>query len=164
MERKQLRFHPKFDGPIKGWAVNYINKNIWRVEQHLGFDDLLQDAFEYFLICKNRYSTAKNAKHFMSLFQTCFRNHFHDLARSRERNMGVLSQDILFTDNMNEDLVLMEYLHGPSIISDLAAMLANPNTPDNTKKKSKNDYWCELLGIDSDINLRDIVVGHFHQV
>lgn len=75
-ERKKLKFTPVFEGPIKGWAINYIHKNYWRVEKRFEFEELVQEAYVFFLVCKKKYPDVNTPQHFMALFKQCLINYF----------------------------------------------------------------------------------------
>lgn len=161
MQRNRLEFFPKFDGPIKGWAINYINKQLWRMDSYIEFDDLLQDAFEYFLQVKKKYPDVDNPRHFMSLFQSCLRNHFHDLAKQRQRHITIEDYCKDTSSEEDMDMLLLEFAECPQLVHELALVLNNKDTPDNVERKTTNEYWCGLLNLDpAKINLRGLVKQH----
>jgi hypothetical protein len=82
-ERQKVEFKPQFEGPISGWAANYIKKNYWRVAGYLEFEDLIQDAYWKFLVCRDAYPHVIEPQHFMALFKKAYINHFTDLSNAR---------------------------------------------------------------------------------
>ena len=82
MKRKHL-WTPHWAGAIEGWTINFVIRNKWRTEPEHDFDDLYQDGYIYFIICKDRYPDVVDPQHFMRLYQTCLRNHLHTLSTSR---------------------------------------------------------------------------------
>ena len=97
MEKEDIGFVPKWQGEIEGWAVNFCKSQEWRTEPEHGMDDLLQDAYVFFLICCKTYPEVVDAPHFMALFQSCMRNHINDLALKRTRRKE-LSYDAIEND------------------------------------------------------------------
>lgn len=69
------------DDGAKGWLYKTARKNYWRVAQFYEFDDLVQDGFYWYYFVRQRYPQATERKHIMALFQRCFTNHIHDLAK-----------------------------------------------------------------------------------
>ena len=84
--RVRARFVPTWEGPVEGWTINTINKQIWRVVPQYDFNDLLQEAFTYFLICCERYPEVLDPPHFMALYKRCFLNRINDLAARRTKD------------------------------------------------------------------------------
>jgi len=76
-----LTYKPEFKGPVEGYSVNFITKNLWRVEAGFQIDDLKQEAYVVFLRCVRLYPHLETPQHFMALFKTAWTNHFNDLAR-----------------------------------------------------------------------------------
>ena len=99
--RKQSKFTPQYDGPIAGWAVNFIKKNFWRVGVQYEFEDLLQISYIIFLECAGRYPV-KNARHFMALFKRCLSNRLHDIAEARTREHVAMVRDLPETTSYDE--------------------------------------------------------------
>ena len=83
--RVRLSWSPKWEGHIRGWAVNFIRKNQWRCDRLHDFDDLLQDAYLVFLKIEERYPRVVHPPHFMALYKRALQNQFHDLARLRKK-------------------------------------------------------------------------------
>lgn len=109
MERKEIKFTPKWEGPIEGWATKYANKSVWRVRPEHDFDDLMQDAYIYFLTVKERYPRVVDPPHFMRLFQTCFINHINDLASRRTRRVDVAATSCSAPDADILELAVAKY-------------------------------------------------------
>lgn len=75
-------FKPEFKGPVEGWVVNHMTTNYWRVQATLSRMEVLQEANLIFLRTAKHYEgQITEAKHFMSLFQRSWLNHFTDLAK-----------------------------------------------------------------------------------
>ena len=102
--RSTLKFEPEFDGPIAGWAVNYIKKNLWRFTPFLDFDDLYQEAYIKFQYVADKYPEVVEPKHFMSLFKISLINHFHSLSwkRTNTQQMLLYESD---TDGVYEEMI-----------------------------------------------------------
>lgn len=71
---------PVFKGPIEGYVVNFLTKNLWRVARTHERDDALQEAYLIYMRCCQKYPDVDTEKHFMALFKTAWVNHFTDLA------------------------------------------------------------------------------------
>lgn len=162
MQRRKLKFIPRFEGPIEGWAKNYITKNRWRVEDYIDFDDLMQDAYEYFLIVRDRYPDITEPKHFMALFKRCLSNHFHDLSKTRTRHENTMAVETSEASQTVADEVPSVVAKCPQFVEELALVLANPKTPSNVLRKTTNEYWCGLVGVNPDQrNIREEVRTFF---
>jgi len=162
MNRAKLKFRPQFKGEIEGWAVNYISRNVWKLGLEHEFDDLLQDAYFYFLKCTDRYSTVVEPKHFMSLFKTCLRNHFYELANQRTRRAEVhteVEQQIELTDDIDELETRLLLDSAPTEITALlealginAGLEATKPQPHfrhaNGTRETNNERLCRLVGVD----------------
>jgi len=164
-KRKQLAFYPEFEGPIEGWVKKYIGKNLWRVADYLDFEDLLQDAREYFFVCRNRYKV-ENARHFMSIFQRCMCNHFNNLATQRTREQQTLADKKILADEVGcenaYELALLDA--APEHIKQLIDALVKRGAHIN-RRETTNTYWCRLIGKDPEgvgANLREEVRNYFN--
>lgn len=70
-----------FEGTIKGYTINFLRENEWKLDGFLEFDDLMQEAWAVYLLVAQRYShVVKNQKHFMALYKSALRNKIIDLA------------------------------------------------------------------------------------
>jgi hypothetical protein len=90
--KAKLNFTPTWEGAIKNWAAKHIRENLWRCDSIHGFDDLMQDAYLWFVKICERYPRVNDPRHFMSLFKTTLRNKLHDHARYMQRKR-VLHED-----------------------------------------------------------------------
>jgi hypothetical protein len=61
-------------------VTNFLHKNYWRVQNHMEYQDAMQEAKLVFVRVKNKYGNLDTPKHFMSLFKTSWVREFHDLA------------------------------------------------------------------------------------
>lgn len=80
-ERRAIAWSPKWEGPVRNWAISYLRQQAWRCDSIHDLDDLIQDAFLVFDKVKNAYPRVIEPAHFMSLFKTALRNHITDKAR-----------------------------------------------------------------------------------
>ena len=76
---------PSWEGPIEGWAVNFIKNNKWRCDRLHDQDDLLQDAYLTYMKLVETYPRVIEPKHFMALFKAAMWNAMHDRARYKRR-------------------------------------------------------------------------------
>lgn len=72
----------EFSGVYLTWVFKYIDRHFWRFSACYDREDLVQEAAVKFYYCKKKYGENCGSRHFMSLFKTAVRNHFHDLATS----------------------------------------------------------------------------------
>jgi hypothetical protein len=85
-------FMPEFKGPVEGWVVNHLTTNYWRVQATMSRVEVLQEANLIFLRTAQHYDgQITEAKHFMSLFQRSWLNHFTDLAKADSANRQGIS-------------------------------------------------------------------------
>lgn len=160
MDRPKLDFVPEWQGPIEGFAVNYMNRNLWRVEPEHDFDDLMQDAYLYFLICCQSYPNVSEAKHFMALFRVCLFNHMCYLSSTRSKRREYFAYDIdeagvdKFAGRTKvqeecEIRLLME--EAPQAVQALLESLEGMDKPMKFKKskgirETTNEFLCRIVG------------------
>lgn len=73
---------PEWKGPIEGFIVNFLHKNLWRVANTHTFDDAMQEAWCVFLRTAATYPTVETPQHFMALFKRSWINEFNDLSNA----------------------------------------------------------------------------------
>lgn len=71
---------PEFKGPIEGYVVNYLKRNLWRIRPTHDREDALQEAYAVFLRCAARYPLVDTPEHFMALFKTAWEREMVDLS------------------------------------------------------------------------------------
>lgn len=76
-----MSYVPEWKGPIEGYVVNFLSKQLWRVRPLLEHDDAMQEAYLVFLRTASRYPLEDTPQHFMALFKTSLTNEFHDLSK-----------------------------------------------------------------------------------
>lgn len=164
MERESLTFVPQWEGSIEGWTINYINKNLWRVQPEHDIDDLYQDGYMFFLECKRRYPQVIDPPHFMRLYQTCLRNHITDLAwkRTQRAEVGSVAEDgTNLLDENNPDVKGMNWFEYAVLIADAPPVVAKAvrRLTESTKRQlycrrpgglreTRNELLCRLGGVD----------------
>jgi hypothetical protein len=168
---RELMFIPRWEGPVAGWATRHIRNNLWRVLPFYEFDDLFQEAYYFFEVVQQRYDI-ENDKHFMSLYQRCFTNHIHQLARWKTRRGSLFltpGQDDetdgggaeidRIPDIATElDLEMMGTLNDlPKRLRTLFMLLLTGDYK-RGKFESSNHFYCRVLGLDcTAINVRQEV-------
>jgi DNA-directed RNA polymerase specialized sigma24 family protein len=75
-----MSYLPEFKGPVEGYVVNFLHKNLWRVSRTHDFDDAMHEAYLVFLRTASKYPDLDTPQHFMALFKTSWMNEFHDLS------------------------------------------------------------------------------------
>lgn len=71
---------PEFKGPIEGYVVNTLTKNLWRVQRTHTREDMMQEAYIVFMRCAGKYPIIGTPQHFMALFKRAWGNHITDLS------------------------------------------------------------------------------------
>lgn len=187
-KRERLSFRPEFDPVISGWAVNHLRTNYWRVAGHYEFEDMIQEAWLVFATCRDSYPHVNEARHFTSLFKTAFRNRIHDLSYGCSNEKGVVAdegddglcyEEVLAnivgnTPNAGFATVLLNEI--PKELKTLLnamcdeAMRGVFHTPMErfdtgnglSRRQTTNQYWCGLLGFDSDrVDLVGMLLSYF---
>lgn len=169
-DRTQISFKPKWEGEIEGYAVRFIEKNLWKVVPECDFADLYQDAFLYFLTCAERYPTVSEAPHFMSLFKSCLFNRITELAKRRTRFFGpkrmapiknpeapggeVDAIDVIPSDSTDREAAELAMLveDAPEDVRRLIAASEDPTQPRrflryNKTRETTDDYLCRIAGL-----------------
>lgn len=103
---KRIAFDEYFDAGLKRWIYRTAHSNYWRVAAWLDIDDLIQEGFLCFAICRARYVPA-NKSHFMSLVKITFLNQITDLANKRTRTPECPISDIAVMGNEEEMLEIL---------------------------------------------------------
>lgn len=86
MRRKP--FNPYFDKGLRGWVVQMAQRHYWRVAAWYDLDDLIQDGYLAFAICKSRYQDrVENKAHFMALFKRVYFSIITNMANARTRDI-----------------------------------------------------------------------------
>lgn len=86
--KQATTYKPVWKGPLEGYVVNYITRNLWRVAATQERDDLMNEAYLIFMRCCERYPDMDTPQHFMALFKRCWSNHFTDLANADTQVRG----------------------------------------------------------------------------
>ena len=81
-----MSYNPVWKGPIEGYAVNYINANMWKLQATMELPDAVQEAWLVFEKCATRYPDVDTPQHFMALFKTALRNRVLDMAADDSRD------------------------------------------------------------------------------
>jgi hypothetical protein len=197
LERKALPpdtaappYEPIYHGVLEGFTYNFLKKMFWRVKGIYEFEDLIQDAYEIFLRCRNKYCMPESnprvtePKHFMSLYQTSLRNHIFNLSRSvsNERFYRVDERedwdDIMEVlkkcvgDRGTEGDLRVMVNSAPPLVREVLDVVVNKKElldkewEKHKKKGGKaemgNTYLCSVLGYNPlNVNLVKIVRNYF---
>lgn len=145
------------DAGLKGYIINQARKNLWRVQPLYEFDDLVQEGYMCFAICKKRYGHIESSSHFMSLFKTTFQNQMHDLATARTRQQIVYEEEEASKNSMSIDFncgqLLLRLNQLPPYLRKFIELatteIQQPRLKNTDKEReTNNEYFCRLLGID----------------
>lgn len=90
-----MSYQPEFKGPIEGWVVNSLKKNLWRIAATHTYEEAMQEAHMVFLRCAQRYPDMDTPQHFMALFQVSWVNEVHDLSKLATNAREAVSLDQL---------------------------------------------------------------------
>lgn len=153
-------------GGVEAWAKKFISQNLWRVRPLFDADDLLQDAYYYFLFVQERYPEVVDSKHFFALFKTCFRNHVTGLSNKRTKEntcvMSALSDEMSAAaldeaaqraDNdggfSDVELHLLLDEAPPELRLALERIVREqlPRERDGVLRETTNNYLCRLSGL-----------------
>jgi hypothetical protein len=171
MNRVKFNFRPEWKGPIEGWTVNFVNKNIWRCGPDYDMEDLVQDAFLTYMMVRDRYPEVRTPQHFMALFKRCFGNHVHALANKRtKRSEQHLDEEerqklkrLKAPDGDIDEKMLrlsLESLARPvkKLIEEMGVLNPDIRTervrskqvlPNGSKvRETTNQFFCRLAGVD----------------
>lgn len=165
---KRIAFDPYFDTGLKKWIYKTAHQNYWRVASWLDLDDLIQEGFLCFAICRARYEPA-NKSHFMSLVKITFLNQITDLANKRTRTLECPISDVAVLGNEEEMLeILGGFEDGDAEVMALLAraprevqiILAAMNTNEGAERirrpsrvrqdgtrETRNEKLCRLAGV-----------------
>lgn len=180
------KFTPEFKGPIEGYVVNYLKREMWKVSRTQEYEDMMQEAFYVFLKCKARYEdTVNEPQHFMALFKTAWFHHFtnltiKDTARRHEvagpmksDEEGEVIEYMGETNNEGQLAVMLRqapaeilqvvnlFLNCPQEILDMA--LASWRGQDRRYIGGGSRKVCQLLGIDSNRDILAETIEYFSE-
>lgn len=180
-----MSFSPEFKGPIEGYVVNFMKKNLWRIERTMTRDDAMQDAYVVFLRVGNKYPDIEAPEHFMALFKTAWYRHFTDLANADTasrvlthlvvRNedgaevehdpMGDLDNDGMLAVKIRQapsevTAVLNLFLSAPQELLEVA--LGAWNGPDKRCRAGGSERINKMLGLPLHVDALKAVHDYFH--
>ena len=119
-----MSYVPEWKGPIEGYVVNFLSKQLWRVRPLLEHDDAMQEAYLVFLRTAARYPMMDTPQHFMALFKTSWTNEFHDLSRkATNARIAVSMSDLGGTDEDGERWSVPEAVGETDNMGTLALMV-----------------------------------------
>ncbi len=139
---------------VHKWAMKVIHNNLWRVPSWIGFDDLMQDAFQAYALIRHRYPKAKYASHVDTLFRTTFLRHLTDLARQRTlEEAEVVDNDLVDASSELcefDDLVKI-VIESPDIVQTTLRALIVEGAPESRigldgARETLNQKLCRLIG------------------
>lgn len=96
-----MSYIPEWKGPIEGYVVNFLAREMWRVKRTHTFDEALQEAYIVFLRTAARYTMVETPEHFMALFKTSWANEFTDLS-NKATAARQLVPEMVMTDEEGE--------------------------------------------------------------
>lgn len=100
-----MSYTPEWKGPIEGYVVNGLAKNLWRLKPTHTHEDALQDAYVMFLRCAARYPLMDTPQHFMALFKTAWTNEFNDLSvKASNARVAISMTDLCRVDENGDEI------------------------------------------------------------
>ncbi len=136
--KKDLTLRFPWEGATEAWVRSTSSKQLWRVDGHMSYDDLIQEGYVVYMTCLQKYEhKANNQRWFMSLFMRAFTNRITDLANARTKYPDALDEDVMelespesmepdaFLDLLPEELkeVAMAFINAPEeLFSQLSRM------------------------------------------
>lgn len=186
-----MPYSPEWSGPIEGWTVNFVAKNLWKVARTQQRDDVMQEAYEVFMRVCRRYPEVEDAPHFMALYKTSWVRHFTDLANADtadrvttgmtvqrrgagEEDEGDERDFVGATDNDGALSVLIRqapaevkavinlFLSAPQEILDMA-LAGWSDRRDARYATGGSRRLCRLLGLDDSLDVMAMVEQHFRR-
>jgi len=80
------RYTPQWKGFIEGYVKNFMVANYWRVANHMGYEDCIQEAHFLFFRLKKKYGNLDTPQHFMTLFKRSWMNEFNDFSSAATKH------------------------------------------------------------------------------
>lgn len=178
--RQRFDYTPAFDENFKGFTINFVITNLWRMHGQYDYDDLMQEAFLCFMKCEDRYPSVVEPRHFMALYKTCLRNHFHDLSTKLSKYASGITDHLDTDDDENEifkipddtdmhtffeilydapkELVdlLSNFLHNAPQPKQQRIKLKHSRKPFK-KRKTTNEKFCRILNSETDDKPADAI-------
>lgn len=177
-QRESIKFEAEFSGGLEGWTMKFIKANFWRFAAHYEFEDLVQEAWIKFLYVKEKYPRVVEPEHFMSLYKTSLRNHFHDLAFAYKGEKDLIclavDSDEEYSDILNGlpggepnngmlNIILSE---APREVRELVRVLCtdasrfcqSKKRRNSSGRETTNEFLCRVMGYNPEkVNLRKMV-------
>lgn len=173
-----MKSDPFLDAPMRGWLVNTVRREAWRVSEVCDPEELLQEAYFVYYKCRNRYSeltskpnpTKEDLRWFQSLVKTALTNHINTIAAKHKGvSVKALSQfkkadgsDVSPDDLLpagGETVTLRVLIaQAPEEIKTLIKLLigegdalidfARVKIGRRSIRETTNEYYCRLLKLD----------------
>lgn len=110
-------FIPAFTGVIEAYTKRFVHSNLWRIQDNLEFEDMMQESYIVFLNLSRRYCTDEtpsekridNAAWFMGIYKSALSNRVTDLAYKSSKIRGTSSLSEVHPESESE---LVETLQG----------------------------------------------------
>lgn len=101
-------YSPVFKGPIEGYVVNHLRKNLWKLAGTHDHCDAMQEAYLVFMRVSDRYPQMDTPQHFMALFKTAWERHFIDLSHKATKSRNIQGWTDLGHDNPPDSIGELE--------------------------------------------------------
>lgn len=102
-----MTYKPAWKGPIEGYVVNFISRELWKVQATMERGDLIQEAWLVFDRVEKKYPGV-DAPHFMALFKTAWSRHFTDLANADTKQRTAMVPITARKDDEGQDMAIRE--------------------------------------------------------
>lgn len=89
---------PEWKGPIEGYVVNSLKREIWRIKRTHDHDDAMSEAYLVFLRCAGKYPIVDTPQHFMALFKSAWACQLIDLSKKATKANALIPESNLESD------------------------------------------------------------------
>jgi hypothetical protein len=126
-------YKPEYEGVVRGYAVNFLEKHIWKLDPYYTLEDANQESFLKYLECVNWYNEKcdthrKNVATFMAYYKTALSTLIVDLERKAKLSRrlrptnGQIAKDVLYMQTSSNFDTIQD---APSEIKDVLNMIVN---------------------------------------
>lgn len=156
----------RLDEGLERWIHKTAAAQFWRVSGGYELEDLVQDGYLYWALCRERYRHVTEKRHFMALFMTSYQNHITNLANARTkrghvdcavpdvepsvlaRMIGVETEGATLATLLEHAPPVLKRAFGLFCTDAGRATLRQEFQRVNGVRETTNQFLCRLLGVD----------------
>lgn len=105
---KSKYYRPQWKGPIEGYVVNFVEREMWRVAATMERSDVIHEAYLTFAKCAEYYPKLDAPQHFMALFKTAWSRRFIDMSTHDSRDRATFVPITARLDDEGEPMAMQE--------------------------------------------------------